>query len=186
MGVVKTKKLSPALGAITASRAHIHTQFAARQFADQWDLHMEEPLFVNPVLQMKANSLMWNQWELDTQVLLKILLSSYCICRFLLKSITLHLSLMGVESSPYSWLFPRFFHLLSTQTQRAPSLTAQRKPRPSPQHLCCCFAQPRWESSRNSCKGAASGPAPPCPFHAGAKSVHKECHIFYYRKCWYN
>lgn len=58
VGVVKTKKLSPALGAITASPAHIHTQFAARQFADQWDLHMEEPLFVNRVLQMKANSLM--------------------------------------------------------------------------------------------------------------------------------
>lgn len=50
MGVVKTKKLSCARETITANRAHIHIQFAAKQFTDQWDLHMEEPLFVNHVL----------------------------------------------------------------------------------------------------------------------------------------
>lgn len=49
-GVVKTKELSCASGAITANCAHIHIQFAAKQFTDQWDLHVEEPLFVNHVL----------------------------------------------------------------------------------------------------------------------------------------
>lgn len=50
MGVAKTKKLSCALGTITANCAHIHIQFAAKQFTDQLDLHMEEGLFVNHVL----------------------------------------------------------------------------------------------------------------------------------------
>lgn len=57
MGVVRTKKLSRAVGTITANRAHIHIPFAAKEFTDQWDLHREEPLFVNHVPYAKASSL---------------------------------------------------------------------------------------------------------------------------------
>lgn len=122
MGVVKTKTWCCASGTVTASWARIPIQFAAKQFPDQWDLHMAEPLFVNHVLHAKASSLMWDQWESDTQVLLKILLSSYCICRFPLKSITLHLSLMGVESNPWCFLtFPSL--LVSTHTYHSPQET---------------------------------------------------------------
>lgn len=53
----------------------------------------------NHVLEVEANSLMQNQWELDTQVLWQILLSSCGISRLPLKSVSLHLSLRGVESS---------------------------------------------------------------------------------------
>jgi len=54
--IVKTQKLSCALGIVPASCALIHVQFAAKQFTGQWDLHVEEALFVNHVLGVTANS----------------------------------------------------------------------------------------------------------------------------------
>lgn len=125
---------------------------------------------------------MWNQWELDTQVLLKILLSSYCTRRFPLKSITLHLSLMGVESSPWCFLTspltssdlsaPTRVRIHASQSKGNKDLCHNSRGAFIQRHKVRMLLQPCIQ-----CKKGHESPGSSLPLFAGAEYTHEECHI---------
>lgn len=97
----------------------------------------------NCILEVEANSPVENQWELDTQELWKILWSRWGIRRFPLKSIILHLSVMGVESNP-GW----------KRWGKCP-----KESREHPHKQDSCFRVQREQGSRGNMEGSMQGQA---------------------------